>query len=129
MELGVDPREKLKQEMETSPVFEPTIEESVLTSESVILEKKARWIFENKMFCLPSNEYTKQCAPDKIRVISLAWKPPVTMIVESSWTNLRPADIVQLTGHPFPLTAGIYHVWKGVLANCEDWRRRFKGGK
>lgn len=129
VELGVDPREKLKQEMETSPVFEPTIEESVLTSESEILEKKARWIFENKMFCLPSNEYTKQCAPDKIRVISLAWKPPVTMIVESSWTNLRPADIVQLTGHPFPLTAGIYHVWKGVLANCEDWRRRFKGGK
>lgn len=71
------------------------------------------------------SEYTKRVQPEEIKVISLAWRPPVTMIVSGGHANMRPSDIVALTGERWQFTAGIYHVWAGVLANCEKWDKTF----
>ena len=127
--LGEDPTEKLTDA--ASEAIEGIGDggtlggDVILTSEGKILEPKARWIYKHKMYFMEAGNYTKTIRPEEIRLISLAWMPPVTMIVGDCHANLRPSEISRLTGERWPFDGGVYHVWSGTLVNCEKWDEKF----
>lgn len=47
------------------------------------------------------------------------------VIVCDCHANLRSGDIAQLSSERWSFDGGIYHVWSGMLVNCEKWDEKF----
>lgn len=91
----------------------------------------ARWMWRHKAFFLETREFERRrmgVAPEEIRIVSISWMPPVTLVTDSGRTR-RDVDAAALKGEfpDFPRENGCFHVWFGELANAESWAKRFGG--
>ena len=101
----------------------------VLASGGGTLDKDAEWMHRHKAFFMEAREYGKQkpgVPPEVIRIVSIMWRPPVTLLVTPGAVleNVA-ADKFKLDYPDFPYDAGRFHVWFGELANAESWEKRF----
>lgn len=101
----------------------------ILSSRGKTLDADARWMWKYSAFFLETAEYDRRqigTNPEGIRIVSIAWMPPVTLLVTpgSVWIKADAAEIEK--SYPgFPRKSGVFHVWFGELANTDKWKRRF----
>ena len=101
----------------------------ILSSGGKTSDSDARWMWQHGAFFLETAEYDRRrlgTGPEGIRIVSIAWMPPVTLLVKpgSVWSNADAAEI-EKSCPGFPRKSGVFHVWFGDLANADNWKRRF----
>ncbi len=101
--------------------------EAIFTPFNVTPDPVARWIYRNKAVVVAEGRFVGD--PTCVRLISIAWKPPVSLIVgRDGYAGLLDRDDVGALFGACPCEgAGSFHVWRGTLANAAVWARRFDG--
>lgn len=101
--------------------------DAVFTPYKVTPDAVARWIHAHRALVVPGRDFAGD--PKRVRVISLAWKPPASLIVgRGGYAGaLGREEVAALFGDCPCGGDGPFHVWRGTLANAEAWTRRFGG--
>ena len=103
----------------------------ILASGGKTPEGDARWMWRHRAFFLETRDFDRRrlgAAPEEIRIVSIAWMPPVTLIATPGRVRTD-VDAAALRAEfaDFPRVTGRYHVWFGDLANAESWAKKFAG--
>jgi hypothetical protein len=63
----------------------------------------------------------------KVRLFSIAWMPPVSMIVgkDGYLGEMANDDIINTFGDSPYDSGDKFHVWRGELTNCRLWEEKF----
>lgn len=90
-------------------------------------KEQAKWFYQNQIFVFPTEKLGADVTPSTIKLITVNWIPPVTMLVEKYEAIVSAEELSQYASQgESPFRNGRYHVWKGKYINCQDWQDKFE---
>lgn len=99
----------------------------IVTPFSKTPEDVARWIYKHNAVVVRGKDLPNGRDPYKVRLISIEWMPPVSMIVGKGGYigQMTNDDIINTFGSCPYAHRDTFHVWRGVLTNCRLWKDKF----